>query len=131
MRIAGIYSFNNGAEIIEASFATELQEIKDCIAAVDNFDNTKTNNPFAYFTQIAWNAFIRRIHKEKKQTYIKHKNFENIYLLNNLWEEFETVTMKMNEHSNEIIKSYENNLTKEKKNNKKVGFEKIIEVNNE
>ena len=36
MRIAGIYSFNNGAEIIEASFATELQEIRDCIAAVDS-----------------------------------------------------------------------------------------------
>ena len=35
MRIAGIYSFNNGAEIIEATFATELQEIKDCIVAVD------------------------------------------------------------------------------------------------
>ena len=48
--------------------------IIDCIAAADNFNPEKTNNPFAYFTQIAWNAFIRRIHKEKKQTYIKHKN---------------------------------------------------------
>ena len=38
----------------------------DCIAAVDNFNPEKTDNPFAYFTQIAWNAFIRRIHKEKK-----------------------------------------------------------------
>ena len=36
----------------------------DCIAAVDNFDPSKTTNPFAYFTQIAWNAFIRRIFKE-------------------------------------------------------------------
>ena len=41
--------------------------IIDCISAVDNFDPDKTNNPFAYFTQIAWNAFIRRIHKEKKE----------------------------------------------------------------
>ena len=56
----------------------------DCIAAVDNFDPDKTNNPFAYFTQIAWNAFIRRIQKEKKQTYIKHKNFENSFLRSQL-----------------------------------------------
>ena len=35
--------------------------IMDCIAAVDNFNPDKTNNPFAYFTQIARNAFLRRI----------------------------------------------------------------------
>ena len=58
--------------------------IIDCIAAVDNFDPDKTNNPFAYFTQIAWNAFIRRITKEKKQSYIKHKNFEHTNLLDDL-----------------------------------------------
>lgn len=35
MRIAGIYSFNKGREIIEANFVTELREIKDAIAGVD------------------------------------------------------------------------------------------------
>ena len=99
--------------------------IIDCIAAADNFNPEKTNNPFAYFTQIAWNAFIRRIHKEKKQTYIKHKNFENSFLMNDLWSDSENMHLKTNEFSDEIIKSYESKLTKPKKNSKLVGIEKF------
>ena len=99
--------------------------IIDCIAAADNFNPEKTNNPFAYFTQIAWNAFIRRIHKEKKQTYIKHKNFENSFLMNDLWSDSENMHLKTNEFSDEIIRSYESKLTKPKKNSKLVGIEKF------
>lgn len=47
--------------------------IENCITYVDNFDPEKSSNPFAYFTQIVWYAFIRRIQKEKKQTLIKGK----------------------------------------------------------
>ena len=99
--------------------------IMDCIAAVDNFDPDKTNNPFAYFTQIAWNAFIRRIHKEKKQTYIKHKNFENRFLMNDLWSDAENIHLKSNEYSDEVVRTYENKLTKPKKNSKLMGIEKF------
>ena len=101
--------------------------IIDCISAVDNFDPDKTNNPFAYFTQIAWNAFIRRIHKEKKQTYIKHKNFENSFLMNELWEGDSNMQMVSNEYSSEVVKSYEDKLTKVKKNSKLNGVEKFSE----
>jgi len=97
--------------------------IMDCIAAVDNFDPDRTNNPFAYFTQIAWNAFIRRIQKEKKQTYIKHKNFENSFLMNELWNDFENIHLKANEYSSEVVRSYENKLTKPKKQSKLSGIE--------
>lgn len=38
-----------------------------------NFDPAKSSNPFAYFTQVIWYAFLRRIQKEKKQTHIKNK----------------------------------------------------------
>lgn len=55
--------------------------IENCCAAVDNFDPAKSANPFGYFTLIAWRAFVRRIDKEKKQTYVKIKNFENLHLL--------------------------------------------------
>jgi len=105
--------------------------IIDCISAVDNFDPDKTNNPFAYFTQIAWNAFIRRIQKEKKQTYIKHKNFENSFLMNQLWNDSENIHLKANEYSSEVVKSYENKLTKTKKQSKLSGVEKFSENKDE
>lgn len=50
--------------------------IENCIQCVLNFDPEKSQNPFAYFTQIITYAFIRRITKEKKQTDIKEKIIE-------------------------------------------------------
>ena len=47
--------------------------IENCLQYLDNFNPVKSNNPFAYFTQIIYYAFIRRIQKEKKQTTIKQK----------------------------------------------------------
>ena len=82
--------------------------IENCIAAVDNFDPDRYNNPFAYFTQIAWNAFIRRISKEKKQSYIKHKNFQNSFMSIELEEEMvATGISKRNEYSDDIIRNFE------------------------
>lgn len=51
--------------------------LENAIQALGNFDPEKSSNPFAYFTQIIWYAFLRRIEKEKKQMYIKHKVVEN------------------------------------------------------
>ena len=106
----------------------------DCIAAVDNFNPDKSTNPFAYFTQIAWNAFLRRIQKEKKQSYIKHKNFENAFVMNELWDDSESmVVSKTNEHSSEIIRSFEEKLQISKKQNKpkNKGVENFYEDSNE
>ena len=41
--------------------------IENCLQYMNNFDPDKSDNPFAYFTQIIYYAFIRRIQKEKKQ----------------------------------------------------------------
>ena len=47
--------------------------IENCVMYANNFNPEKSQNPFAYFTQIIYYAFLRRIEKEKKQLYIKYK----------------------------------------------------------
>ena len=49
--------------------------LENCLAYMHNFNPNKSKNPFAYFTQIIYYAFLRRIQKEKKQQYIKYKVF--------------------------------------------------------
>jgi len=52
--------------------------IENCLQYASNFNPEKSKNPFAYFTQIIYYAFIRRIQKEKKQQHVKHKIIENM-----------------------------------------------------
>jgi hypothetical protein len=58
--------------------------IENCLLYIDNFNSEKSSNPFAYFTQIIYYAFIRRIQKEKKQTYVKYKSLENQELIDEI-----------------------------------------------
>ena len=51
--------------------------VENCLQYMDNFNPEKSDNPFAYFTQIIYYAFIRRIQKEKKQVLVKQKIIEN------------------------------------------------------
>ncbi len=51
--------------------------IENCLQYMSNFDPNKSTNPFAYFTQIIYYAFIRRIQKEKKQQQVKQKLIAN------------------------------------------------------
>ena len=51
--------------------------IENCLQYMNNFDPDKSDNPFAYFTQIIYYAFIRRIQKEKKQMQVKAKIIAN------------------------------------------------------
>jgi len=90
--------------------------IENCVASVSNFDPTRTQNPFAYFTQIAWNAFIRRITMEKKQSYIKHKNYQNTFLME---DHMDGAVMNTNEHTDNVIKSFEDKIAAAKLEKKK------------
>ena len=47
--------------------------IENCIQYIGNFNTEKSNNAFAYVTQICYYAFLRRIQKEKKQVFIKQQ----------------------------------------------------------
>lgn len=52
--------------------------IENCLQYLTNFDPAKSNNAFAYYTQICYFAFIRRIAREKKQSYIKHRLIQDM-----------------------------------------------------
>ena len=53
--------------------------IENCILYFKDYDPSIGQNPFAYFTQIIYYAFLRRIGKEEKNRYAMYKSFqENI-----------------------------------------------------
>lgn len=61
-----------------------MDAVENCLKAIRNYNieaATRTGNPnaFAYFTQISYYAFLRRIAKEKKQQDIKDSYFENTF----------------------------------------------------
>lgn len=68
---------------ISYSFKEEMisDGIENCVMYFRNFDPEKSKNPFAYFTQIVYYAFLRRIDREKKQLYLKYKATEQFGVL--------------------------------------------------
>ena len=63
--------------------------IENCVRYIANFNPEKSKNPFAYFTQIIYYAFLRRISQEKKQLEIKNKilektNFDEVFDANDM-----------------------------------------------
>ena len=73
--------------------------IENCLQYLNNFNPKKSNNPFAYFTQIIYYAFVRRIQKEKKQSNIKYKMIEQAGI-----DEFDTLPGDSNsEYKNQFL----------------------------
>ena len=58
--------------------------IENCLQYIENFNEEKSNNAFAYITQIIYFAFLRRIQKEKKQQAIKQKAIMESGILNDM-----------------------------------------------
>ena len=79
--------------------------IENCLQYLHNFNPDKSNNPFAYFTQIIYYAFIRRIQKEKKQVTIKHK-----MLLNSNYDDFSLQPGEDREFHNQFTEFLKKNL---------------------
>lgn len=107
--------------------------IENCLMYFDNFNPEKSKNPFAYFTQIIWYAFLRRIDKEKKQTYIKYKATEQFGILDEMEmlenEDGTSRQFELYENLSEFIEHFEvRQQTKKRKaaNNKK-GLELFLE----
>jgi len=109
--------------------------LENCINYFSNFNPEKSDNPFSYFTQIIWFAFIRRIDKEKKHLYIKQKTLENFYFEGMLaeqgiGEDDRTVTVNLdNEYMKGLVESYDKKQAEKQKKSKarKLGVEKFYE----
>ena len=71
---------SNRPNFINYTFKDDMifDGVENCVRYCYNFDPTKSKNPFSYFTQIIYYAFLRRIEKEKKQSYIKYKMSETV-----------------------------------------------------
>ena len=95
--------------------------IENCLHYIHNFNPEKSNNPFAYFTQIIYYAFIRRIQKEKKQLYIKYKSMQNYEIspeyveYMNYDEDFKTSTDFKNSDFRVVVDEFVDNFEKSKK----------------
>jgi hypothetical protein len=117
------------------SFREEMisDGIENCLMYLHNFNPDKSTNPFAYFTQIIWYAFIRRIQKEQKQQYIKHKSLIESMTMNTLvtlapddLTHFSSVYAYMDaDKSRDLVNKFEKT-NKVKKKTTKTGIELFI-----
>ena len=118
VKIASHLSFKSN--FINYAFREDMiaDGVENCIQYVHNFDPAKSKNPFAYFTQIIYYAFLRRIQKEKKQLYVRYKSLENSQL-DNMTEDDQAVVSsigitKLYDNMSEFIESYEESMEKKK-----------------
>lgn len=97
--------------------------IENCLMYCSNFDPDKSNNPFSYFTQIIYYAFLRRIQKEKKQTLIKYKYLKSLDTEGDLSEYLKF--LGISEEEENYLKSIDQD--KPKKKNKKKTKKSFLE----
>lgn len=126
---------SNSPNFINYPFKDEMisDGIENCLLYLNNFNPEKYSNPFAYFTQIIYYAFIRRIQKEKRYLYAKfkaieksimHEAFESEFVINN--------TKYGNQHSDEMMHQFLENFeekaaaSKIKKDKKAVDYKEKI-----
>ena len=112
--------------------------IENCVNYIGNFNPEKSKNPFAYFTQIIYYAFLRRIQREKKQLYIKDKSLERSLVFDELAQHSEHEGSKgdqgayINLHTpymTDFVENFERKEAEKKaaRKVKKVNLEKFVE----
>ena len=106
--------------------------VENCIMYYHNFDPAKSNYAFAYFTQMIYYAFLRRIAKEKKQQYVKYKATQQMGILDEFemmeLENGDTKQFEMYDNISEFIETYEAAKKKKKVAKKPKGLEKFQEL---
>jgi len=112
--------------------------IETSIANIRSFNSDKYDNPFAYFTQIIYHAFIIRIQKEKKQQYVKYKSLEQAIISNDQYafqdsDNKNIASSGYNDAAIHVISSFEDTLQKKKNElkKKKLVLENFVEIEEE
>jgi hypothetical protein len=134
-------NFARKPRFMNYSFIDEMKSdaIENCLMYFDNFDSDKYSNPFAYFTQIIYYAFHRRIAKEEKNRYIMYKKFQESVLdtadasLMVDIDDNHVMNHQMYDNLNEFIKNFETRelAKKEKRKQAKQGLENFVGDENE
>jgi DNA-directed RNA polymerase specialized sigma24 family protein len=95
-----------------------MDGVENCLIYLHNFNPKKSKNPFSYFTTIIHYAFLRRILREKKQTYTKYKLIEQAYIDGGFQENAEgshstaDTTLLSFDNVKEFIQQYDNHTEK-------------------
>lgn len=98
-----------------------MDGVENCLKYIEKFDPEKSNNPFAYFTQVIWFAFLQRIAKEKKFLYTKFKSSQSMLALGDT--SFGDNEINMNlimdaDYIDAFIQDFEDKLERDKKKGK-------------
>jgi hypothetical protein len=120
------------------SFRDEMisDGIENCILYFKDYNPNIGTNPFAYFTQVIFYAFIRRIGKEEKHRYTLYRNFQEVLMCNNDTsllvdnDDKNILPRQLYDNINVFMEKYENkeNDKKEKRKQVKQGLEKFYEA---
>tara|TARA_B110000977_G_scaffold187382_1_gene254437 strand:+ start:184 stop:747 length:564 start_codon:yes stop_codon:yes gene_type:complete len=104
--------------------------IENCLLYIMNFNAEKSQNPFAYFTQIIWYAFLRRIAKEKKQMYIRFKSSQHMIATGGTYtgdgQDIHLNTAA--DYMNDFVQDFEDKLAKDKAKKKETEAAKKAEA---
>lgn len=122
------------------SFRDEMVEdgIENCIMYFKDFDPNKTQNPFAYFTQVIYYAFLRRIAKEERNRYTTYKFFQET-IVNSVGGEMlvdsddnHLLPTQMYDNISEFMDKFEKRENEKKRKRKEMkGLQRFYEEQNE
>jgi hypothetical protein len=139
LKIANHLSYK--ANFINYSYRDEMisDGIENCILYFNDYNPDIGKNPFAYFTQVIYFAFLRRINKEEKNRYIIYKNFQETIINNGHaghlvdGDDNHVMTVNLYDNINDFMERFEKKeaVKKEKRKIAKEGLIKFYEEEND
>ena len=103
--------------------------VENCLLYLNNFNPRKSKNPFAYFTQIIYFAFIRRIEKEKKHLYTKYRMIEDALSYELSDSEHSVISKYGSDYADQNMHEFVQNFEKKTEEKKKILQDKKKKTN--